>query len=183
MAKKNPEKKAQTRKAIIDAFWQIYTANPSKTVTVSAVVEKAHIHRSTFYEYFRDTADVLNAIEESLINIIKHEAVESVRLRNEADPVGVVNRVYGNYSDKLTVLLGPQGDPYFVRKIKDEVKPAVAEIVGIQGNEGTNAYLLEFVSSGILSTISLWYERGCDVESDELESTIRTLLTQGINAL
>ena len=50
MANKDPERRAATRRRIMDACWEVYAADPARAVTVSAVVEAAGVHRSTFYD-------------------------------------------------------------------------------------------------------------------------------------
>lgn len=64
---KRVEVTAQTKQNIIDAFWQLYCQYPLSQITVTAVIARAGYNRSTFYEYFRDVADVLDTLEAFLI--------------------------------------------------------------------------------------------------------------------
>lgn len=181
MARKSPERRARTRQRIEDAFWELYEADPASAITVSAVVERAAIHRSTFYEYFPDAASVLEAIEDGLIELMREEAVAGMRSPSETRPAEIVRRVYVEHGDKLSLLLGRNGDPAFACKVKEVVKPAVAEVLDT-GDPRFKPYVLEFVSSGIISAVTLWYANGQDLSEEELGGGIQAFVTRGMGS-
>lgn len=174
MANKDPERRAQTRKRIMDAYWDLYASDPSQNVTVSAVIAKAGVHRSTFYEYFADADAVLVAIEDKLAALFEAEAIGALSEGN-TDPAGIVQRVYVKHGDMLSMLLGDAGDPRFVRRVKEALKPAAMRELALSGNP-FSPYLLEFAATGLLAAASLWYERGCDLEPGEFGDGIRKTL-------
>ena len=49
-----------TRRAILDTAVELYLSQGADNTTVSAVIERAGLGRTTFYRYFRDADDVLN---------------------------------------------------------------------------------------------------------------------------
>lgn len=55
---KQPDVTAATRKKIMDSFWDIYITTPIDKITISAITKSAGVHRSTFYEYFKDIYDL-----------------------------------------------------------------------------------------------------------------------------
>ena len=175
MANKDPERKAATRRRIMDACWDVYAADPEDAVTVSAIVKKAGVHRSTFYEYFGDARSVIAAIEDELAEEFGAEAARAFS-SGGADPAGIVQRVYVAHGDRLSLLLGKSGDPGFARKLKDALRP-VAERGLDLGNRAFDPYLFEFIASGILAAATLWYERGRDLEPAEFGEGIRDLLS------
>ena len=175
MANKDPERKAATRRRIMDACWDVYAADPTNAVTVSAIVKAAGVHRSTFYEYFEDARSVLAAIEDELAETFESEA-ERAFASGGADPAGIVQRMYVAHGDRLSLLLGKSGDPSFARRLKEALRP-VAEHGLDLGGRAFDPYLFEFASSGILAAVTLWYERGCDLEPAELGEGIRDLLS------
>ena len=52
--KKQPEKTAQTKQSMIDAFWVIAKKRGLINVTVGEITKYADLNRSTFYVYFSD---------------------------------------------------------------------------------------------------------------------------------
>ena len=175
MANKDPERKAATRRRIMDAYWDVYAADPANAVTVSAIVKIAGVHRSTFYEYFDDALSVLAAIEDELAETFGAEA-ERAFASGGADPADIVQRVYVTHGDRLSLLLGKSGDPNFARRLKDALRPVAEQGLGL-GSKPFDPYLFEFATSGILAAATLWYERGCDLEPAEFGEGIRSLLS------
>lgn len=43
-----------TKKAIIEAFWQLLEEKLYSKITVQSIVERCQVNKSTFYYYFRD---------------------------------------------------------------------------------------------------------------------------------
>lgn len=57
---RHQERVADTRLAILDAAVALYLDRGAENTTVSAVVDRARVGRTTFYRYFKDADDVLN---------------------------------------------------------------------------------------------------------------------------
>ena len=49
-----------TRRAILDTAVALYLSQGTESTTVSAIIEKVGLGRTTFYRYFKDADDVLN---------------------------------------------------------------------------------------------------------------------------
>ena len=49
-----------TRRTILDAAVALYLSHGAENTTVSAIIKRAHLGRTTFYRYFKDADDVLN---------------------------------------------------------------------------------------------------------------------------
>jgi AcrR family transcriptional regulator len=49
-----------TRQAILDAAVALYLSRGTENTTVSAIIGRARLSRTTFYRYFKDADDVLN---------------------------------------------------------------------------------------------------------------------------
>ena len=52
--KKQPEKTAMTRQAIVDAFWVTAKLRGLHQVTISEITKRAGLNRGTFFVYFSD---------------------------------------------------------------------------------------------------------------------------------
>ena len=67
------KKRSATRKKIESVFIENFRTSGDAELTVKEICERADINRSTFYVYYRDTADLREQIESDL----------SVSLRSE----------------------------------------------------------------------------------------------------
>lgn len=174
MAKKDPKRRARTRARIMDAYWDLYSSDPSRNVTASAVIAEAGVHRSTFYEYFGDAEAVLLAIEDELVALFGAESAAALACES-VDPAGIVRRVYVKHGERVSALLGDSGDPRFARRVKDVLKPLAIGKLGLS-DDPLAPYIVEFATSGLIAVASLWYERGCDLAPDEFGEAIHTML-------
>ena len=56
--------RSRTRAKIERAFWDLYLEKKFRRVTVLEIVQRAGIHRSTFYIYYQSVEDIFSAIKE-----------------------------------------------------------------------------------------------------------------------
>ena len=153
--KKQTEITERTCQRLMDAFWQLYTTRRVDQITVKEIVKNAGCNRSTFYEYFRDVYDVLNAIEKQvLLTLNEIPPFPDV----DVDLTFIVQAVMGLYRDRfqyLGVLLGDNGDPSFQRRLKDGLKASLMERLQGRGSLETLKIdlMLEYVLSGLIGVM------------------------------
>lgn len=179
MAKPNPGRRAQTKSKIKDAFWYLYKTGGMKSATVSGIIARAGIHRSTFYEYYSDSLAVLKEIEDEQIANAKHHIKRALADMPNVDAMEVIMAIYGENAGFLSVLLGEGANSSFAQRLKQQVIPLVESTFGTGVDDGVNCYAFEFTLSGILSAITLWYARGCVEPVDDLADTLRSLMLKG----
>lgn len=179
--KKQPEITAQTKENLTEAFWILYCKKKIDSITVKDITDKAGYHRSTFYEYFVDIYDVLNQLEDSLVEYIKVNGIESgeINLPDEdlTQKVAAIYEVKGKY---LSVLLSENGDPHFANKIKSIMRPIVGEVFKLSESNVQALYIFEFAFSAIIATITHWYRTDKNIPSQEMAFLVRSMLMQGV---
>ena len=164
--RKRPEKTAQTKADLKEAFWRLYATKPIEKITVGEVCELAGYNRGTFYLHFQDLYEMLEGIEHALL-VGMTECVENCmkRLQKGTSKLNLIAACkdvvlyYERNKDYIAVLLGEQGDPAFVYKLKDDLKPLWREYVIDPGTKRTDQeieLLLEYTLSGTLFMISRW---------------------------
>src|SRR5699024_12791978 len=57
----------ETRKNLIEAFWELYREKPLMKITVKEITDKAGYNRGTFYTYFSDVYEMQDILKKSLI--------------------------------------------------------------------------------------------------------------------
>ena len=62
----------ETKRAIQEAFIELYKEEHLEKVTVGAISAKANVNRGTFYRYYQDVYDLLGQLEDQYIEKISH---------------------------------------------------------------------------------------------------------------
>ena len=63
--------RSRTRAKIERAFWDLYLEKKFRRVTVQEIVQRARIHRSTFYTYYQSVENIFSAIKERQISLLE----------------------------------------------------------------------------------------------------------------
>ena len=182
--KKQPEITTQTREKLIQAFWSLYCEKKIEHITIKEITDKAGYHRSTFYEYFVDIYDVLNQLEDMLLQYIEMNVIS--RLDSELDDnlsidlAQNIANIYDVKGEYLSVLLGENGDPNFLIKVKALMLPVLTDTFGLSGKEIHTSYIFEFATSGIFAVVTHWYKNGKNLPSQELAGLVRSMLISGV---
>ena len=159
-------------------------------ISVASLAERAGLTRRTFYTHYRDIPDFINQIEDGILTeireLVSHVAAanlpELYRNIDELEPApGSVEllRYLAANRDLIGSLLGPGGDPAFVRKLIDMARDAVSARAqtGILGLAlGTFFdYYVTYVISAEVGVIQRWFEHDL-AESPETMARIMTVI-------
>jgi AcrR family transcriptional regulator len=77
-AKKTDRRSMRSKKAILDAFAEMVVEKESRHISVTDVIERANIGRTTFYAHFEDMPDLQSFIFNRLLQQIEQEVNQSV---------------------------------------------------------------------------------------------------------
>lgn len=176
--KKKPEQTTKTKAALEDAFWELYTCEPLEKITVSAVCKLAGYSRGTFYAHYQDVYQLLEGIEQRFLNGML-ACVERCMLRLAGDG-GKLARVaaladvvayYEKNKRHIVVLLSEQGDPAFLLRLKQGLKPLWRQYVIDDVGEHTEQeidLILEYTLTGTLFMISRWLSNPGDISKAQM---------------
>lgn len=176
-------KKSKTKQKIIDCFWELYRQKSIDKITVSELASLAKINRSTFYVYFNDIYDVLEQIEEDYLpdGIKFIEKCHGFQDKDQMYQIflDMFDKVYPNF----TYLVSEQGDPNFVTKLKNSIRPVFKST--IPEKYQNNKYFdltVEYVLSSMISVITYWATHTSDITSRELFDHLHNLYVFGVPA-
>jgi AcrR family transcriptional regulator len=178
--KKKPEITAQTRENLIQAFWGLYRQKKIEHITIKNITTRAGYNRSTFYEYFVDIYDLLNQLEDTLLEYLKEQILDSLDGGLNDDIIQKLADVYESKGDYLGILLGENGDPNFVKKLKTVMRSTLVGTFKLPEKEIHTSYIFEFGMSAIIGTVTHWYQSKRDLPSKEMVRLLRSMLERGI---
>jgi AcrR family transcriptional regulator len=178
---KQPEITAATQKAFIDAFCYFYKEKPIEKITIQEISSRAGYNRCTFYQYFKDTYDLLDTIENETLSYIEGAVTANL---GHVDISEVFILSFSNLPDAIEnyagVLLANQNSTKFVQRAKAKMMPVILKEFGISEHDIKSLYVLEFHMAGIISLASRWYSDNREMPMEELGEIIHTLLTEGV---
>ncbi|MDO4849958.1 MAG: TetR/AcrR family transcriptional regulator [Coriobacteriia bacterium] len=159
--KKQPQITEQTRANLREAFWALYAERPIERIPVREICERAGYNRATFYLYYHDVYEVLAEVEDTVLQGIQ-TLVEGLLARGEkldfSRHMGLIFQMAADWRRYTEVLLGQNGDPAFVERLKETLRPLVERFVlpakGLDGQAGR--VVSEFYLSGILAAVRAW---------------------------
>lgn len=153
--KKQPERTAMTRSALIDTFLELSDQMPLDKITVSEISRRAGFNRSTFYQYFNDTHHLLSCIEDDLLLYIKNKIISQIgKTHPEHLFVDLFIKINAEKRSTLKLLLGRSINNGFPVKLKESLIPLFAVQMNLSANDPQTVYKLDFYLSGIISIIS-----------------------------
>lgn len=173
---------ALTKQNIMDAFWQLYCQYPLAQITVTAIIRRAGYNRSTFYEYFRDVADVLDTLETTLIPTIDTLPPMHTDTMQVGMPMAQFLQWYQQHAPYYAVLLGDRGDPAFVGKLKQHLKPLLRTLYPMTTAHDvtTREIVMEYVLSALLGVMGYWHQHLPDMPIAALLELMHRLMTTGV---
>lgn len=188
---KQPEVTAATRRKIMDAFWVLYVTTPITKITISAITKNAGVHRSTFYEYFKDIYDLLEQLEEDLLNLLKNDFLTIVKERvsqlhenspseNLTEFITSTHAFFSEYGDMLYHLSGTSGDPAFRKKLYHLFKQNFLSMHEIPESSPYADYLSSFVFAMILNNLEYWCEHKDTITMQEVITLSYKLIGNGL---
>ena len=124
-----------TRKAIMQTFLHILKNKPLDRITVKDICEQCEINRNTFYYYFKDIYDVLEAIFEDEVRLVIMHIYASEN-----------GRVLRTYLDAVVTQV--------VRRF------VLEKAEGYSLDDSDIAFITAFYSNGIVGSTIKWIERG-----------------------
>jgi AcrR family transcriptional regulator len=174
----------ETKERLRNAFFDLYEEKKIDRISIKEITDRAQLNRGTFYVYYKDIYDLLENTEDELIA----ELVSKLRnliprlLREEnLDSFLPPLEFYQRYSKILKILLGTNGDPNFIHKIKTIMKKTLREMLNNeQIPEIPNMeYIMEFVASAQIGIISHWLANNMALPVSDLGEMIKGIILHG----
>lgn len=174
--RKRPDITEQTRANLIDSFWDLLGSKNMDKITIKEITDHAGYYRSTFYEYFSDIADLVNQAEDQLISKIEKQAINS--LSNNSMDVFISDSVvfYNANSKYLQIIAGSNRCSAFISKLKSVLHPLILQYLTSNSKNTQPDYLIEFALSGLLGTITYWFESQKNISIEDLTELINPIV-------
>ncbi len=180
------ERYSTVEDAIFDAFFLLLKDKDLEKITVSDVIKKAGIVRSTFYNHYENIPALLEAAEDKTIHDI-FSMMESFHPKNDHDMCHSYYLAICNYTKKnpflANLLESPRGDSFFEKALTMFHK-YVTEITSttISGPKARTEFSY-YIASSIGSTIGVlhkWTAENFETPAEEIADILSKIFLSGI---
>ena len=131
------EARERTKARIEDAYWDLMISN--ERITVKKIIEKAGIHKSTFYFYYEWVDDVLVEIKTRMMDLLVSTIESKNRENGDFQQVMVEMRKMFQANRKYIVpLVLEQRGGEFAVKYREYIKEHFAEDIGLDYKTGND---------------------------------------------
>lgn len=178
---KSPQRRTLTKRLIREAMLELLKTKSIQKISVRELCDAAGINRTTFYNHYASTYEVLAEIEEHFLaqlstadtisngedGLERHIEALCIKLKQNADPALLLltNNADPDFSSKL---LKTQRCGELWRKTGSEYSPAETEL------------LIKFVSGGVYAMVCGWLKSGCRQSPEQVAALLAAVIQDGI---
>ena len=180
MQKKEDRRVIRTQKAIRGAFAALLSEKDYNDITVTDIADRADINRKTFYNYYRNTEELVKDIENEAIATFD-TILNDLKVRNILDdPALIVTRISDAVNSNLDYfrdfLIMSKNAALFSR-IAGSLKLQIKRILAEQDvlNPLKAEILSIYITSGTLSVYREWIFNGEQEPREELDAYLTRL--------
>lgn len=160
------EARARTKAKIEEAYWDLMMQN--ERITVKKIIEKAGIHKSTFYFYYAWVDDVLEEIKTRMMNLLVSVIESKNREAGDFQRVMIeMRRMFRENRKYLVPLVLEQRGGAFAVNYREYIKAHFAQDIGLDyktGNDVKND-VANCVLAGLVEI--MLYELSSEIIPDE----------------
>ena len=180
------ERYSTAEDAIYDAFFLLLQNKELDKITVSDVIKKAGIVRSTFYNHYENIPALMVAAEDKTIRDI-FRMMESFHPKNDRDMCRSYFLAICNYTRKnpflANLLQSPRGDAFFEKAITMFHK-YVAEVTQINvtatSDRTTFSYLIASSIGCTIGVLHKWTAEDFATPAEEIADILSKIFVSGI---
>lgn len=175
---------AETKERIRDAFFDLYSTKKIERISIKEITDKAQLNRGTFYVYYKDIYDLLEKTEDELIEEVveKVQCIIPMLLRDERLNLFLpILSFLEGHSKFLRILLGENGDPNFIHKVKTIIKKTMGDLIQKEKIPPVEniEYVMEYLASAHLGVISFWLQNEMSLPVNELGRLVQQAALHG----
>ena len=182
MSNKHDRRSQQTRQALSEAFVKLLKEKGYSAITVSDLIERANIGRSTFYSHYQDKDDLFVAQLERVIDVLSHH-MPNQREVPFFPSLGLFRHVGEEYELYKAIVWSP-GIDLFVKHLQTSLSHRIEQ--GFQ-ESGRNfqvpiSVMANFIAGSFLTLLKWWLENKMIYSPEQMDEIFKKLTITGIEA-
>lgn len=181
-------RKLRSRQYIIDAFLELMEKKEFEKITVSDIIKKAHVSRSTFYAQFEDKYDFANQITEDVLSELRRYVLPA---SSQESSLIKESQIYYQYHFEyiyhharfFKIMLGPHGTPIFRQKLEESAfltYEKIFENFHYDTLSVSLGYLIPYIVCAHIGLTLKWVRSGLTESPDTMAKVLTNLTFNGL---
>ncbi|HLO32309.1 MAG TPA: TetR/AcrR family transcriptional regulator [Anaerolineales bacterium] len=184
MSEKQDRRSQRTRHLLSEALVQLIREKDYNAITVSDIIERANVGRSTFYAHYRDKDDLFVGELDRVIDILSRGIHHETRDDDWFFPSLGLFRHVGEEYELYKALLWGSGIDLLIQHLQKSLSKRIE--LGLQGSgrefNVPIPVLGNFISGSFLTLLKWWLENKMIYSPEEMNEIFKSLTTTGIEA-
>lgn len=178
---KSPQRRTLTKRLIREAMLELLKTKSIQKISVRELCDAAGINRTTFYNHYDGTYEVLAEIEERFLAQLSTEETPVERTMDLEHHIELLcTRLQKNREVSL-LLLENNADPHFSEKLMTIRSCGnVWKKLGDAYTEEEQLLLGDFLSSGAYALVFRWLKNGCLQTPEHVAELLTKTIRYGI---
>jgi AcrR family transcriptional regulator len=180
MSDKQDRRSQRTRHLLSEALVELIREKDYNTITVSDIIDRANVGRSTFYAHYHDKDDLFVGELDRVIEVLSHRIPDQ-----EESPfipsLGLFRHVGEEYELYKALLWGP-GIDLLIKHLQKSLSNRIEQ--GLQESEKEfNVHLpilASFIAGSFLTLLKWWLENKMIYSPEEMDEIFKRLTMAGI---
>lgn len=183
MNHKHDRRSQRTRHLVSAAFVQLLREKGYSAITVSDIIERANVGRSTFYSHYRDKDDLFVSELDRVIEVLENQTPTDKRI--PFFPSLGLFRHIGEEYELYKALLWTPGIDLLIKHLQTSLSHRIEE--GFQQTdkdyEISRPVLANFVAGSFLTLLKWWLENKMIYSPEQMDIMFKKLTIAGIETL
>jgi len=183
MKDKQDRRSQRTRHLVGEAFVQLLREKGYSTITVSDIIQRADIGRSTFYSHFRDKEDLFVSQLDRVIEVLSHHLPDQREIPFFPS-LGLFRHVGEEYELYKAILWTP-GIDLFVKHLQTSLSHRIEQGFQERGRkfEIPIPVMASFIAGSFLTLLKWWLENKMVYSPEEMDAMFKKLTMAGIETI
>jgi AcrR family transcriptional regulator len=179
---KQDRRSQRTRHLLSAAFVQLLKEKGYSAITISDLIERANIGRSTFYSHYRDKDDLFVAQLDRVIEVLSHDMPNQGTLPFFPS-LGLFRHVGEEY-DLYKAIVWTPGIDLFIKHLQTSLSHRIEQGFQESGRrfEVPIPIMANFIAGSFLTLLKWWLENRMVYSPEEMDDIFKKLTKTGIEA-
>lgn len=177
----SPQRRTLTKRLIREALLELLKKDPIQNISVSSLCQKAGINRTTFYNHYNGTFEVLAEIEDDFLAGLSGEGDSSAKIGSFAQHIEILCIRLQQNAEVAILLLSNNVDLNFSQKLlSGQGLGGVWQQLGSCYTAEERELLADFLRSGAYATICHWLVGGCRQTPCQIAALLARTIQSGV---